>query len=109
MKNRTLLFSVGLKDVRVDTFRVSGHGGQKVNKTESGVRLTHAPSGAVAQSTDFREQRKNKVEAMRRLATTPKFKAWVALRAGHSEKIYADVERMMRPENIKVEYGDEIA
>lgn len=100
---RQLLFSVGLKDVRVDTFRVSGHGGQKVNKTESGVRLTHAPSGAVAQSTDYREQRKNKLEAMKRLAKHPKFMAWVALRAGYSEKAYAEVERMMRPENLKFE------
>lgn len=54
-------------DLRVDTFRSSGAGGQHVNKTESGVRFTHLPTGVVAESTDSRSQHKNREIAMGRL------------------------------------------
>lgn len=54
-------------DLRVDTFRSSGAGGQHVNKTESGVRFTHLPTGAVAESTDGRSQIKNREIAIQRL------------------------------------------
>ena len=47
-------------DLKVDTFRSSGAGGQHVNKTESGVRFTHLPTGIVAESTDGRSQIKNR-------------------------------------------------
>ena len=54
-------------DLKVDTFRASGAGGQHVNKTESGVRFTHLPTGIVSESTDGRSQIKNREIAMNRL------------------------------------------
>lgn len=54
-------------DLRRDTFRASGAGGQHVNKTESGVRFTHLPTGIVAESTDGRSQHKNQDIALQRL------------------------------------------
>ncbi|WP_156910098.1 peptide chain release factor 2 [Rubritepida flocculans] len=54
-------------DLKVDTFRASGAGGQHVNKTESGVRFTHIPTGIVAASTQDRSQHRNREIALRML------------------------------------------
>ena len=62
-------FQLDLSEVQIDTFRSSGAGGQKVNKTSSAIRVTHLPTGTVVECQDERSQYKNKARALSILAS----------------------------------------
>lgn len=104
---REKILSVSIKDCRVDTFRAGGNGGQNQNKRDTGVRLTHEPSGAVAESREERSQLQNKRKALQRLSETPAFRYWVSAVTNNrktEKEIEADVERELNdPEITKTE------
>jgi len=85
-------FDINPKDLRIDTFRASGAGGQHVNKTDSAIRITHLPTGVVVECQDERSQHKNKARAMSLLQS----------------KLLADVQNQQaseRAENRKLQVG----
>lgn len=105
---RRLLFSITKKDFRVEYLRCSGHGGQNVNKRETGVRITHPESGAVGYSCDERQRGQNQRLAFRRLVESPRFQSWhkrkVACMLVDQAELERKVDEWMREKNLQIEY-----
>lgn len=114
MSDREVLISVTAESCRWDYYRASGKGGQHRNKTDTAVRCTHEPSGAVGNSCDERSQWQNKKLAFKRMAESKKFQTWVKIETAkmlrdkdfekkEERRIEQIVEKMMEPENIKTQ------
>lgn len=114
MSERRLVLSVTAKDCREDRFRGSGAGGQHRNKTETGIRWTHEPSGAIGQSCDERSQHQNRRTAWRRMTETKEFQLWLKKTLGQDDAASAESERRVRNQverdlsetNLRWEFGD---
>jgi protein subunit release factor B len=103
---KTLIKSVTKKDFTLQFFRCGGNGGQKVNKTSSGVRIIHKESGSVGECRNNRSQHQNLKEAFKRLTESPKFKLWInkiAYEYNLGKTVEQKVEEMCNPGNIKIE------
>jgi protein subunit release factor B len=98
-----LIFSVTIHDCEVQTFRSGGPGGQHQNKTSSGVRIIHHPSGARGESREERSQLQNKRSAFRRMVESGVFRMWIGKKLVEGTSAEEKVAEEMKPENIRYE------
>lgn len=105
---REKLFSVSVKDMKRQTFRSGGPGGQNQNKRDTGVRLIHEPSGAVGESREHRTQKENEKSAFLKLVKSATFKYWVheeTKRLTGQITLQEKVDEQMQEKYLRIEYG----
>lgn len=106
--NREKLVSVTKKDFDIQYYaKSSGAGGQKVNKTNSAVRIRHRDSGAEGKCSDSRKQRENKITAFNRLTQSNKFKLWLSMETAKAllgkQEMEKRLEAALKPSNLKID------
>lgn len=107
---RERILSVTRDDFDWEYFRAGGKGGQNQNKTSSGVRIRHRPSGAVEESREGRDQLTNKRLAFEKMTKNEAFNAWLRITAAKISGVATPeevVEKMLADENLRVEVKDE--
>lgn len=95
------------KDFRIEYFSGSGAGGQARNKKQVACRVTHVASGARSECQEHRSAKQNFAEAFTRLASKPRFKAWVTQALVDQDTVEAAVARALDPANVVVEVQEE--
>lgn len=103
---KELVMSITKNDCEWEYFRVGGAGGQHRDKTSAGVRCTHKASGATGLATNSRSQTENRSVAFRRMAESPKFKAWVKRMTSAYNSVADAVDKSLTIDNLVVEYRD---
>ena len=101
---RELVIRTTIKDCDVQTYRVSGAGGQHRDKTSAGVRIVHRASGAMGQSSDDRSQARNKRIAFRRMAESVAFQTWAQAKVRGTRPLDEVVDEQMADDNLLIEY-----